>query len=240
MARDDERLHRPPPQRPGPRRAVIPEAEGVNGRPVDSGGQGSAGDDVASRAVNAAYRVVEDNIQEGRRAAERLRGAGPAPADASPGARAIAGRLMHLTRDLGGTWVDLILAVLKEPEVRAVIDRLTLHDRGPVASMSSPVAPAPSPATSITQRVSSRKPVEVTLSPLPALARSAAPAVAGLHALSPASPPIDRVALTRRPDGGLELAITIADDQPADTYWGALVDVDSRQPIGTLTVRILE
>jgi hypothetical protein len=88
--------------------------------------------------------------------------------------------------------------------------------------------------------VSSRKPVELTLSPLPSLAQDAAPAIAGLHALDPARPAITRVAFTRLADGGLELAIAVPDDQPADTYWGTLVDLISRQPIGTLTVRVME
>jgi hypothetical protein len=146
---------------------------------------------------------------------------------------------MHATRELGGAWVDLLVAIVNEPEVRAVVDRMTSHDRARPAPAAS--APAGSSAPiSLTQRVSSRKPVELTLSPLPVLAPGAAPAIAGLHALDPACPSVTQVAFARRPDGGLELAITIPDDQPADTYWGTLVDIASRRPIGTLTVRVLE
>ncbi|MDB5483850.1 MAG: hypothetical protein JWO83_4903 [Caulobacteraceae bacterium] len=232
----EERLSRSPPARPGPRRALLPEVEAVNGMVVGVGGR-PAPDDTIGHAVDAAYRVVEENIEEGRRAAERLRGAGHPATEGTPGARALAGRLMHMTRELGGAWVDLVVALVNEPEVRAAVDRMTSHDRARAA------APSPSPAgsaTSVIHRVSSRKPVELTLSPLPALGPGAVPAIAGLHALDPATPAITQVAFTRRPDDALELAIAIPDDQPADTYWGTLVDLTSRQPIGTLTVRVLE
>lgn len=232
------RLHRIPPSRPGPRRGVLAEAEPINGASV---ARAPAADDIIGHAVDAAYGVVEENIQAGRRAAERLRGASrPAP-DTAPGARVLAGRLMHMTRELGGAWVDLLLALVNEPEVRALVDRMTAHDRGRPAPQSSwPPGPSPSPPMSLTQRVSSRKPVELTLSALPPLPPGVAPVVAGLHALDPARSAITQVALARRSDGGLELAVTVPDDQPADTYWGTLVDLTSRQPIGTLTVRVLE
>jgi hypothetical protein len=217
---------------------VLPEAEPLNGASVAGA---PAADDVIGRAVDAAYGVVEENIQAGRRAAERLRGASHAAAETAPGARVLAGRLMHMTRELGGAWVDLMLALVNEPEVRAVVDRMTAHDRGRPAPQSSwPPGSSPSPPMSLTHRVSSPKPVELTLSPLPPLAPGVTPVVAGLHALDPARPAITHVAFARRPDGGLELAVTIPHDQPVDTYWGTLVDLTSRQPIGTLTVRILE
>jgi hypothetical protein len=231
----EERLRRKPPARPGPRRAVFPEPEAINGAAVGAG-RGPVADDVVGHAVSAAYRVVEENMQEGRRAAERLRGAGHTASEGAPGARALAGRLMHMTRELGGAWVDLLVALVNEPEVRGLVDRLTSHER----ARSTPPAAPPSFATSVTHRVSSRKPIELTLPPLPALAPGVAPGIAGLHALDSASPGIAQVAFTRREDGGLELAVVIADDQPADTYWGTLVDPTSRQPIGTLTIRVLE
>jgi hypothetical protein len=206
--------------------------EVVNGAAVDTADASHSIDAV----VSTAYKVVEENVQAGRLAAERLHGAGHAAPEASPNARALAGRLMHMTRELGGAWVDLILAVMKEPEVRGLIDRMTPHDRW----RPDPSAPPRSAATSVTQRVASRRPVEVTLSALPELQPGVAPAVAGLHALDPAVRPLGGVAFARRADGGLDLAITIADDQPAETYWGTLVDTHSRQPIGTLTIRVLE
>jgi hypothetical protein len=93
---------------------------------------------------------------------------------------------------------------------------------------------------SITQRVRSRKPVEVTLSSLPPLNPAGPPGVAGLLSLNPASPALRQVAFEVGADGSLEIRIEVPEDQPADVYSGAVVDVESRQSIGTLTVRVLE
>jgi hypothetical protein len=227
---------------------AIPETERLNGAAVASPALGAlasvapepVADSAIAQAVSAAYKVVEQNVEEGRRAAERLRGAGHPDRQAALDARAVAGRLMQMTRELGGAWVDLLVALVNEPDVRALLERLTPHDRArPGPPVSSP-ASAPSPPASLTQRVSSRKPVELTVSPLAPLASDAAPAIAGLFALDPVRAGITGVTVARRADGGLELALAVPDDQPADTYWGTLVDLTSRQPIGTVTVRVLE
>lgn len=237
------RQHRKAPARPGPNRAAYPVGDAINGAIVDTPEARPQPDADAARghdavildAVSSAYRVVDDNVREGRRAAERLRAAPPPSSEPPPNAMAVANRLLHVTRDLGATWVDLIVAVLREPEVRAMVDRLSLQDR-PRAQTSPAGWTAP---TSVTHRVKSRKPVEVTLSPMPALNLGAPPGVAGLHAIDPASPPIRGVAFSRGPDGGLEVEIEVPDDHPADVYSGAVVDMESRRPIGTLTVRVL-
>jgi hypothetical protein len=249
-----ERQHRPKPKREGPNRAVLTRAEPVNRTAVEppapadavaAAGEGAGpgvaasaapDDGVIGAAVAAAYRVVEDNVQEGRRAAERLRAAAGDPSEGVPNTKAVAGRLVHITRDLGAAWVDLIAAVLREPEVRAVVDRITLQDRQrPPAAPADRVAPV-----SITQRVRSRKPLEVTLSALPPLDAAVPPGVAGLHALGTASPPLLEISFAIGPAGALELQIAVPDEQPADVYTGTVVDIGTRLPIGALTVRVLE
>jgi hypothetical protein len=227
-----ERQRRPAPTREAPKRAVLAPSGEVNGKETDLRAGAAPNDGVIGAAVAAAYRVVEDNVQQGRRAAERLRAAANETPEPAPNAKAVAGRLVHITRDLGAAWVDLLVALLREPEVRAVVDRITLQDRARPTASSAP--------RSIGQRVRSRKPLEVTLSALPPLAAGAAPAVAGLHALGAGSPPLLEVSFALDPAGALELSIVVPDDQPADVYTGTVVDVATRLPIGCLTVRILE
>ena len=227
-----ERQRRPAPTREAPKRAVLARADEVNGKETNLRAGAAPDDGVISAAVAAAYRVVEDNVQQGRRAAERLRAAANETPEVPPNAKAVASRLVHITRDLGAAWVDLLVAVLREPEVRAVVDRITLQDRTrPAASASPPL--------SIAQRVRSRKPLEVTLSALPPLP-DGPPGVAGLHALGGGSPPLREVSFALDPTGVLELTIMVPDEQPADIYTGTVVDVATRLPIGCLTVRILE
>jgi hypothetical protein len=229
-----ERQRRSAPKREAPKRAVLARGDEVNGKETDLRAGAAADDGVIGAVVAAAYRVVEDNVQQGRRAAERLRAAASETPEAAPNAKAVASRLVHITRDLGAAWVDLLVAVLREPEVRAVVDRITMQDR------ARPAASAPSPPLSIAQRVRSRKPLEVTLSALPPLAAGGAPGVAGLHALGTGSPPLQEVSFALDPAGALQLEIVVPDDQPADVYTGTVVDTATRLPIGCLTVRILE
>jgi hypothetical protein len=142
-----------------------------------------------------------------------------------------------MTKQFGATWIELVAALLREPEIRTIVNRLTLHDQ----PRAGPPEPAGRPAPmSIAQRVRSRRPVEVTVSTLPPMNPAAPPGVAGLLSLNPASPALRQVAFEVGADGGLQIRIEVPDDQPVDVYSGAVVDMESRQPIGTLTVRVLE
>jgi hypothetical protein len=228
-----ERQRRPAPKRETPKRAVLARGDEVNGKETDLRAGAARDDGVIGAVVAAAYRVVEDNVEQGRRAAERLRAAASETPEAAPNAKAVASRLVHITKDLGAAWVDLLVAVLREPEIRAIVDRITLQDR------ARPAASAPSPPLSIAQRVRSRKPLEVTLSALPPLP-DGPPGVAGLHALGTGSSPLRDVSFAVDPTGALELTIVVPDDQPPDVYTGTVVDIATRLPIGCLTVRVLE
>jgi len=234
----EQRRRRPTPPRSGPDRSPTLGAAPVDGAArhaeVDASAPHGADAFVIGAAVRAAYQVVEQNIQEGRNAAERLRAAGAPFAEPPQSARAVASRLMHKTRDIGATWVDLMVAVLKETDVRAILDRLAIQDRPRADLPAARQSGAP-----VTHRVNSRRPIEVTLSALSPLSSSHPPTTAGLHALDRATPPLVGVLFGFRPGGGLELRIDVDDDQPAGAYVGAVVDVESQQPIGTLAVKVL-
>ena len=237
-----QRLHRTIPDRDRPNRAVrsdsaSPAARGPSAPTAAIHNPSpDAKPSVATSAVETAYRIVGENVQEGRLAAERLHAAARPPEQAPPSARAVANRLMHMYRELAITSGDLVAALLRESDARTLVDQISGQNRhapgrgGGVAAGAAP----------ITQRIRSRKPVEVTLSSLPALRPDMALAVAGLHALTPASTPISGIALVVGADGRLEVDIAIPDDQAADVYCGTVVDVCSRQPLGSLTVRVIE
>jgi len=191
-------------------------------------------DAIIQDAVEAAYRVVEENVREGRKTAERLRAGATAPPEEAESAKAVANRMMQLSRELSVTWVELIMAVLRDSDLRHLLDRVMAQDR----SGSPEPAASGGLARPVVQRISSRKPIEVTLSPL--AAGAATPALAGLHALDPSAPSIRSVNFSPRPDGVLELRIDVPDDQPQGVYTGAVVDPEGLQPLGTLTVRIVE
>ncbi len=234
---EEERLRRPEPARDGPRRAFNTKAAGRETRPPGPAEPMTA-DAIIQDAVESAYRVVEENVKEGRKAAERLRAGVAAGPEEAESTKAVANRLMHLSKELSVTWVELIMAVLRETELRQLLDRIAPGaDRSQTAS---PPADGAGPSRRLIQRVSSRKPIEVSASPLAHGASAAAPAVAGLHALNPEAASLRQVAFSLRPDGALELRIDVPDDQPVGVYSGAVVDPDSLSPLGTLTVRVVE
>lgn len=236
------RKRRMAPQAPGPVRGPASIHKEGHADPAHPGrsetgdsrlnGAASAGDEngIIAASVRAAYAVVDRNLLEGRNAAERLRAAGVSQAE-QPNARELANRMLHLSRDLGAAWIELIGSLLREPDVGSMIDRLSTGER------AQPAAPAV--ATTVTQRISSRRPVETTLSPLYLPDATRLPGIAGLHSVAAGTPPIASVHFAVRP-GGLELCVAIADDQPTGAYAGTIVDADSQAPIGTLAVRILE
>ena len=237
-----QRLHRTVPDRDRPHRAVRSDAASpaARGQPAPTttihNPSSDAAPSVVTRAVETAYRIVGDNVQEGRLAAERLHAAARPPEQEPPSAKAVANRLMHMYRELAITSGDLVAALLRESDARALVDQISGHNRHAPGHGAGVAAGA----VSITQRVRSRKPVEVTLSSLSALRPGMALAVAGLHALTPASTPISGIVLVVGADGRLEVDITVPDDQAADVYCGTVVDVCSRQPLGSLTVRVIE
>jgi hypothetical protein len=192
-------------------------------------------DEVISHAVHTAYQVAEENIRQGRLAAEKLRKGDFQTSDISDSAKTVTSRMMDLAKELSMVWVEMIAAIVRDPELRAFFDR-TPQD----AARQEPASAKSAAPLSVTYRVNSRKPTEVVLSPLTPLAHPVDPAVTGLLSLNRDAPAIHGVLFTIRPDGGLQVNIDIPDDQPSGSYAGTVVDRDSHQPIGTLGVRILE
>ncbi len=237
----NERLRRAPPAREKPERAFHPDSSAMKeaAKPAGNGAataRPKAVNDTVNSAVEAAYKIVEDNVREGRLAAARLRTAGRLTTETSPDVKAVAGRLMHMTKEIGSTWVDLFSAVLREPDVRALMDRLTSYDR----PRTEPTPQGPGfTIPAVTQRLSSRKPIEVTLSLLGSGATIGVPRIGGLHALDNA-PAIQQVRFTMRDGGGLELRISVPDDQPTGNYAGVVMDEGGHHAIGALTVRVLD
>jgi hypothetical protein len=237
------RMRRPQPERDAPLRAsrstlasngaARPEAEEQATNAAQK--PAASADDVkaeasgsVSAAVAMAYRVVERNIKEGREAAERLSAAG-AQTPNNPTIKSAANRLLHMTREYGSALLDLASSVVHESDARGLIERFA--GNGPQPSQ---------PEAVVVQRISSRKPVEVSLSSLAPTAVEPPPGLAGLHSLDAGSRPIEDVRFLTRAGGGLELHIVVPDQQPAGIYSGVIVDGQSQLPLGTLSVKVFE
>ena len=221
------------------------------------------------------YQVIEEQILQGQKLAQRLgrkaaravgagagRGAAEGAASAAGGAAddaaegaanpargdtangagdvgELLGRVAHLYKDLGALCVDAVEALARNLVLRAGVARLT-----PTAAPSAAAAPEPGGAArgasggfALDIRCSRR--TQVTLD-LRWRGGVGAPRVHALHAADPALPPLTDVRFTMdaaQPEPVLQLVI--ADEHPAATYTGVVVDGSTNEPRGTLSVRLL-
>lgn len=209
MGEDSERLHRQDPARDQPIRDFSTYA-----RNYGWGGRGATGDDPVSQGVKLGYSVLEEQMREGQRLAERLRGAakpGQPPLDIG----GLIERALNIYRDIGALAFAATEALARNPGLSA-----RAHE--PPRSASG--------ARYAFEIASSRR-VSVKLD----LRGEGRPRVGPLQALGDA-PAIRSVSLETAPEPTLKL--DIADDQPAGVYNAVVADADSGEPLGTLTVRI--
>jgi hypothetical protein len=202
MSEEGERLHRPDPARDGPIRDFSTYARNY--------GLG-AREDPVSQGVKLGYSVLEEQMREGRKFAERLRG--PArPGQTAPDLGALIERALNIYRDIGALAFAATEALARSP--------------GAAAAPEAPAAPSASYAFDVK---SSRK-VSVKLD----VRAGGAPRVGPLQAALGDAPAIASVGF----EAGSVLRLEIADEQPAGVYNAVVVDAASGEPLGTLTVRI--
>ena len=264
------RRRRPEPARTAPlRNAATLLRDGVPPPAAPDAQPAVAGDTSESpvaRGVRLGYQVIEEQILQGQKLAQRLgraagkaaasvtgraAGASAAPAavsDASAGeVQELLDRVLHLYKDMGALCVDAVDTLVHHPLLRSGLARMT-----PAAAPEPAAVPAAAPATvngaatdsgaagnrfALDIRCSRR--TQVTLD-LPQRAGSFVPRVHALHAGDAALAPLTGVRFgTDEDSSAAVLQLDIADTQPAATYSGVVVDAATNQPRGTLSVRLL-
>jgi hypothetical protein len=212
MSHEAERLHRQDPAREAPNREFSTYA-----RSFGMGGRAKPGDDPVAQGVKIGYSVLDEQMREGRRLAERLRGGMRLGAAAPPEFGALIERALNIYRDMGS---------LAFAAAEALAGASSLRGATPEP------APTPAPASPYAIEVKSARRANVKLD-LRGVAR--APRVGPLQPALGGGKPIENV---RFEPGEPKLSLEIADDQPAGVYNAVVVDADSGEALGTLTVRI--
>lgn len=205
----------------------------------------------ARREVESAYRVIDAHLQEGRRAAQERSDEARATASGaydmsaldSAGIRDATASLQEMIAQ--GVRFYSSLAPLWAEVVNAVAASAGVVNPSTSAGPAAPLAPAPMPrsaeamgAAPISIEIASARPARVTIDLAPRASVTNL-ATTGLHAIEPGRPPLEDLAFTidastNRPI----LRVRVPDHQPAGVYNGVIVDKDSGDPRGTLTVRI--
>jgi hypothetical protein len=193
--------------------------------------------DSISRAVELGYRVVDEHIRQGQRAAQLLGVPAAFPAATATGApdvQELATRFAQAWSDAFGLWVQLVGGGLGAANG-------TPHPPGSPNGWQS-VAHRTDGAPSVRVRVdvTARRPVEVVVDLSPEFARRPV-TVQALRAIDPAKPKlIDVTITTGEGDAPARVVVRVPDDQPDDLYHGIVVDTESGRLAGTVSVRIGE
>jgi hypothetical protein len=201
-----------------------------------SAGAGTAAaiNDSISRAVELGYRVIDEHIKQGQRAAQQFGVPAPFPVAmgmAGPEYQELATRFAQYASDAFGLWIQLMGASVGA----------TLTPRAPATPNGwASVAHGAGDAAAIRLRVdvTARRPVEVTVDLVPEAARRPV-TVQALRAIDPAKPKLGDVTIVpAQGDESARLVVRVPDDQPDDLYHGIVVDTETGRLAGTVSIRV--
>ncbi|MCI0635275.1 MAG: hypothetical protein L0206_15390, partial [Actinobacteria bacterium] len=220
---------------------------GMNPSPAGSEGRPQAGD-VIARSVELGYRVVDDYIRQGRKAAERLGDRSYGAAALGADVQELGTRMMQYAADFMGVWMQLmeiatagaaarpfpVPSASPPPAAPAATDRV----RTDAATDGTPNGTPVSDGTRVRIEVASPWPTEVWLDLRPEAGRG--PVV--VHALRAADPQVPRLDDVTFANGAADepplLRVRIPPSQPRGVYNGLLIDLRTSRPVGTVSVRV--
>ena len=225
----NDRITRPPLPRREPQRSWSDAATG----------------DIVSRAVDLGYRVVDEYIRQGQRAAEQLGTRAPIADAMGQDVQELAVRMAQYTSDAFTLWLQLFNATLGANAVPGTNAAAGANGQRPappaVPRGWESVATAPERgALRVRLDVTGPGGVEATLDLAPE-AHGRTLSVQALRAADPAKPRLSDVRIVAA--GGEEpatLVVHIPDDQPPDLYSGIVVDAETGRLAGTITIRVAE
>jgi hypothetical protein len=197
---------------------------------------GTALNDVIARSVDLGYRVIDEYVRQGQRAAERLSaGSFPDPAAATNEFQEISARMAQYSSDLMSLWFQMVGAAMANGGVTPAARPVP-----PPASVATPTTAASGAngeAVRVRVEVASVQPVEVALDLRPGAGRAPL-LVHTLRAVDPDKPALTASALPDGDEGIVRLRVQVPDDHPAGVYSGLLVDQRTSLPVGALSLRV--
>lgn len=237
---EDERIRRPELDRDHPIRNWSTLFGGPDGgAPADGG--------AVSRAVELGYRVIDEYIRQGQKAASRMRSGQFDAQTMQSDMEELAMRMAQYASDFTSVWGELINRGMGDAEQPGAPEpgrapQPTTQAAPPQRPRSAP-SPAPTATPGRTQvrlQVASVRPAEVSIDLQPGAGDRPLTAHA-LRAADGDSGRITDVSFEAADDGSPPtLRVHISDDQPAGRYHGLLVDPVTNLPAGTVSVLVPE
>lgn len=238
---DRKRLHRADPARIAPVRnfsKLYSRPDSINGTNPAKPVQPDAPRKVRSagpleEGVELAYSVIDKYIAEGRRTAEGI-SSHPYPSRApSDNLQDMLERMLRFQSEMLPLWIETLATLVKVDPARngsaATREAWTSRNGGP------------NPDTmAVTIEVVSLRPVQVSVELRPNSEAQSLVAL-GLNAVDPGKPALTDITLVpdEVPDR-IKLRLRIPESQPPGTYSGVIVNRDSGETRGTLSIRIAD
>jgi hypothetical protein len=237
---DRKRLHRGDPVRVGPIRdfsKLYSRTDSVNGihpvKPVRSDAPRKAGGGPLAEGVELAYSVIEKYIDEGRRTAEGFSSQPYSTRATNDNLQEALERLLRLQTEMLPLWIETLATLVKVDPTR------NGHASAPDA-WPHPNGGQKAETMVVSIEVVSVRPVQVSVELRPNSEAKSLVSL-GLSAVDSSKPALSDISLV--PDevpGRIKLRLRIPENQPSGTYSGVIVNRDSGEARGTLSIRIAD
>ncbi len=238
--RERKRLRRDEPARVGPIRdfsKLYHHSESINGsnpaEPIKPDLSRKPRGGPLAEGVVLAYSVIEKYIAEGRRTAEGISTQPYSIRAATDSLQGILERVLRFEAEILPLWIESLATLVKVDPSRngfAAAAAAWPHSNG--GSNNDPLA--------VTIEVVSLRPVQVSIELRPNAEAQALVAL-GLNAVDAKHPALTDVRFVPgEVPGGVKLCARIPENQPPGIYSGVIVNRDSGETRGTLSIRIAE
>ncbi|HJQ84092.1 MAG TPA: hypothetical protein VKA21_08455 [Candidatus Binatia bacterium] len=189
--------------------------------------------DVVTRSVELGYRVVDEYIRQGQKAAARVGSRSFGAETMTSDVQDLSVRMVQYTSDVIGLWFEMMNVFMAGGLARPNGNGATERPEAP----SAPPAAAPAPeGVRVRVEIVSARPADVAVDLRPEAAGRPL-AVHGLRAVDPTKPRLDGVEIAADADG-VTVRVRVPDDAPPAVYNGLVVDEETSRPAGTVSVRI--
>jgi hypothetical protein len=238
---DRKRLHRDDPTRIAPVRnfsklySGASSANGTNAAKAvkpNAPVRATAGGPLAE-GVELAYNVIEKYIVEGRRAAEGFNNQPYATRAPNDNLQVLVERMLRFQTEMLPLWIETLASLVKVDPVRN--GYAPASDAGPHSNGAQNAE-----TMAVTIEVVSLRPVQVSVELRPNSEPHSLVAL-GLSAVDSGKPILKDISLV--PDevaGRVKLRLRIPESQPPGTYSGVIVNRESGETRGTLSIRIAD
>lgn len=236
-----KRIKRPAPERTQPIRnwsAIFDVGSNGADGPREQSGAGMV-TDLVSRSVQLGYRVIDEYIRQGQRAAQQVGGQPYDPRTMASDLQQLPAQMGRFASDFAALWFEFARLAPAPAATRSSRAATTPQSIAPAVGETGVDGPAEKRGARARMKVevTSVRPTEVSLDLPPEAARRKL-VVEVLRAVDARLPLLKGVTFVSGSDGEAALRIRVPKQQPAGIYNGLILDADSGTPVGTVSVRI--